>query len=146
MKVDAFRRHVSCSFYPRALRTGRWHFRATRSMCAITRLYRLSSATERPSPEECLQDLSKQLLCRPALRILCTLFTVQKTATPPFLFPDALCLRTDTLYRHFCGCKTAPQFSAPHLHSWICTLSGLKSTGPLAQNLFHCLVPPATIQ
>lgn len=54
---------------PLAARTGRWHFRATRSMCVRSPGYRLSSAMERPSPGEGLQGLSKHASWRPSIKM-----------------------------------------------------------------------------
>lgn len=56
------------------------------SPCVQSLGYRLSSGTERPYPEECLQDLSKHLKCGSDLKMA---YLLCKTK-PPLLFPDAV--------------------------------------------------------
>lgn len=96
VKIDDFRHCFSHSFYPRALCTGRWRFSAAQSMC-VSLGYKLSSVTEQPSPEECLQDLSKHLQWRPDFKMLFAIFTLQNKE--PFFVSLSLIFT----YRHFCG-------------------------------------------
>lgn len=106
------------------------------SPCVWSLGYKLSSARERPSPEECLQDLSKHLQCWPAVHqichakecpLFCFLMPYLYLLTP---LPAFSVVKISWKIEIAKNCNPSTP-NVPQMHCWICTLSGEISRRPL---------------